>query len=336
MMTKSPASPAAPVAEPLAVPAELPADPLVPAPLRPGDAVRVVAPASPFDRSLAWRALGWLRTRYEVRFHREIFARQTYLAGSDERRRQELCRALQEPGVRAIVAARGGYGINRFAHDVDWGVLRRHPRWLVGFSDVTALHVEAARVGVASLHACNLTALGRGDARNRRSYEAILADPDHDRRWSGLQVLRAGRVVAPVFGGNLALLQACAAAGRLRVPDGCILLLEDVGEPAYRIDRMLTTLLVGGHLQQVGGVMLGEFDRCRSDPDGGAIEELVAERLAALGVPVVGGMPVGHGVVNEPVVLGLPAELDATGTQGVVRFGRSIRRTGSAAPSAPG
>ena len=134
---------------------------VIPPALRPGSTVRVIAPASPFDRTLALSGIAFLGQRYRVQYDWQMFARDGFLAGSDQRRRQELEESLAAPEVAAVIAARGGYGITRMASDVDFTVLRRHPKWLVGFSDVTALHVEAQNVGVASLHAHHAAGLTR-------------------------------------------------------------------------------------------------------------------------------------------------------------------------------
>lgn len=315
---------------------------ILPPGLRPGDTVAVIAPSSPFEHVLAWVGIGWLAQRYRVLFDtgsgpplagdsrgcgapslsapsgRGLFARAGYLAGNDARRRDELVHALSHPDVRAIFAARGGYGANRFVHRLDWTVLARHPRWIVGFSDITALHVEAARAGVASLHGAHVTALGRGDARARAALVRALEDPLGERRFDGLTALRPGAAEGPLFGGNLALLHACAAAGRLRVPEGCVLLLEDVTERPYRIDRMLTTLEVGGHLAAAAAVVLGDFEQCAPGPDGVTVDEVLCDRLLPLGVPVVSGLPIGHGLRNEPAILGGPARVLASGPGAVV------------------
>jgi muramoyltetrapeptide carboxypeptidase len=283
----------------------------LPPALEPGDAVAVIAPASPFEHVLAWRGLGWLAERYDVRFDRGLFARRGYLAGDDGRRRAELERALSSPEVKAIIAVRGGYGASRFVHTIDFEAFARTPKWIVGFSDVTALHVEAARVGVASLHAPHVTALGRSDAATRAAFVDALERPSARPPLLGLETIVAGAHRGPIVGGNLALLHACAAAGRLAIPRGAILFLEDVTERPYRIDRMLTTLAVGGHFDGVGAFALGEFVQCDPGPDRITVAAVLADRLGALGVPVVAGLPVGHGLRNEPLVFGLDATLDA-------------------------
>ncbi len=295
--------------------------PVIPPALRPGDLIAVVAPSSPFEHVLAWSGLGWLAARYRLRFTRGLFAREGYLAGTDARRRDELTAALGDPEERAVLAARGGYGASRFVHTLDWAAFAAHPRWIVGFSDVTALHVEAARLGVASIHGPHLTALGRGDAHIRASLVRALEHPLSTRVYEGLHVVREGVAAGPLFGGNLTLLHACAAAGRLQVPPGCVLLLEDVTERPYRVDRMLATLAAGGHLARVAAVVLGDFTQCDPGPDGVTVDHVLREALGELGVPVVRGVPVGHGVRNDPVVLGGRARVEARGGEGRLTLG---------------
>src|SRR5262249_4140972 len=156
-------------------------------------------------------------------------------------------------------AFRGGYGASRFAHRVDWSALARHPRWIVGFSDVTALHVEALRVGVASIHGPHVASLGRAGRRARDGFRASLERPRARRDFVGLDVVARGEHRGIIVGGNLTMIHACAAAGRLELPQGAVLFLEDVTERPYRIDRMLTTLELGGHFDRVGAFVLGDF-----------------------------------------------------------------------------
>jgi muramoyltetrapeptide carboxypeptidase len=292
---------------------------LLPPALRPGARVRVIAPAGPFEPPLVWRGLGWLSERYDVRFTRRIFARHGYLAGDDQSRRAELAAALCED-VDAIVCDRGGYGATRIADAIAWDALADRPRWIVGFSDVTALHVEAWRVGVASLHAHNVGGLGRGDARARQEWIAQLEAPRRQRTWSGLATVFPGQATAPMVGGNLTLLHACAAADRLLLPQACILLLEDVSEAPYRLDRALTSLRSAGVLGAVAGVVLGEFTSCDAGRDGVTVAAVMRDRLGDVGVPVVAGAPVGHGRRNEPFVCGAPVTLTADATGGSVHF----------------
>jgi len=296
---------------------------VIPAPLQPGSRVRVIAPSGPFDRTLVLKGLGWLGQRYRVEFDWSIFEREGFLAGSDARRLDELNRALSDPALGAIVAARGGYGLTRIAHLADYGSLLRHPKWIVGFSDITALHVEATALGIASIHGPNAAALGRSDDWTRDRFIRALEAPEAPLDFTGLDCLVAGAVSGPLAGGNLSLLLACQATGRLHLPEGAILVVEDVTESAYRVDRMLSALLAGGALDRVAGVVVGDFTDC-PDSQRVSVQAVVQERFGSLGVPVLAGLEVGHGRYNEFVQLGALAEID--GDRQTLRIGAAQPR----------
>jgi muramoyltetrapeptide carboxypeptidase len=241
-----------------------------------------------------------------VRHRRDLFARKGFHAGPDPRRVEELAGALADPEVKAILAMRGGVGATRIVDQLDLSGLRVRPKWLVGFSDVTSLHVAATRHRVASLHAVHVTGLGRGDARAARELFDALEAPEATRRHA-VSCVAPGEARGPLVGGNLALLHDEAAAGTLALPDGCVLFLEDVGERPYRVDRMLQALRRAGHLGRAAAVVLGDFTDCLPGPDGVSIERVLGDALAPLGVPVVGGVQAGHGAVNVPLVLGASA-----------------------------
>lgn len=281
-----------------------------PEPIRAGDRVRVVAPSGPFDRTLALSGMAWLGTRYRVKFDWSMFARTGFLAGSDERRRAELEAALADPDAKVVLAARGGHGLTRIVHQVSFAALERAPKWIVGFSDVTLLHLECARLGLGSIHAHNCAGLGRGDAVAREALVDVLEHPTRTRRYQGLSTWQPGTAEGPLFGGNLTVLFTAAAAGRLFVPEGAILVIEDVTESTYRLDRMLTALHVGGALDRVAGVVVGELTDCSPGPHGVSALDGVRERLSVLRVPVLAGLACGHGRTNVPLVLGAPARIE--------------------------
>jgi muramoyltetrapeptide carboxypeptidase len=299
----------------------------LPPPLAPGDLVAVVAPSSPFPRDELFRGLAWLRTRYRLRMAASALARDGYLAGDDARRRGELANAMTDPEVRAIACARGGYGAMRIARDLPWDEFAARPKWIIGFSDVTALHVLAWRAGVASVHGPNVTGLGRASSpRARAAWIASLERPAAPRAWPSLHSVHAGRARGPLVGGNLSLLASAAAAGMLAIPEGAVVVLEDVTEAPYRVDRMLTSLLLGGHLSRASALVFGGFDHCAPLSDGRTVDEVIAERTRDLGVPVVSGAPFGHGARNEAFVLGSCA--DVAGDE--VRIGGAGERLHSA------
>lgn len=289
--------------------------------LRHGSLVAVCAPASPFDRDELFRGLAWLRTRYRLRLSSSILARTGYTAGDDARRSAELAAAMVDPEVEAIVCARGGYGAMRIIDDLPWRAFVARPKWLVGFSDVTALHVIANSGGVCSLHAPNVTGLGRPITASERASLVHALEGLPIAPWTELQPVHRGpegiAARGPLVGGNLALLVAMAAGNRVELPKGAILAIEDVTERPYRIDRMLTSLRLGGHLSELSAIVLGGFTQCDAGPDGVTALEVLERCTAGLGIPVVASAPFGHGAPNRAFVLGAAATLEET----ALRFG---------------
>lgn len=283
-----------------------------PPPLEPGARIAVVAPASPFPREEFLAGLAWLRGRYRLDVHPGIFARRGYLAGDDARRAAELSRALVDRDTRAVVCARGGYGTLRLLDALPWDAWATAPRWIVGFSDATSLLLEAAARGVAAVHGPNVTGLARpGSAlgQNRGAWLAALEHPERARAWDSLEILSAGAAAGALVGGNLTLVATMAMAGRLHLPPGSVLALEDVTERPYRIDRMLTALRLGGHLRQIAAVIFGGFEECQPGVDGVTVANVLADFARRSSIPVLAGAPFGHGGRNEAFVVGRACEV---------------------------
>ena len=274
-----------------------------------GSLVAIVAPASGFDRDDLFRGLAWLSTRYRLRIESHTLERSGYLAGADAVRGGVLSRAMLDPSVDAIFCARGGYGAMRILDALPWDTFALRPKPIVGFSDVTALHLAANLRGIPSVHGPNVTGLGRVIAPAERASLIAAVEGLPLAHWTGLTVLVPGEAEGIVVGGNLALVEAMAAAGRLVVPPAAILVLEDVMERPYRIDRMLTALRLGGHLARAGAIVLGGFTQCDAGPDGTTVLHVLADRTADLGIPVVMGAPFGHGKSNHAFPLGRRAAL---------------------------
>lgn len=278
----------------------LTAPPLV----KPGDSVAVIAPSGRIDVDDFEAGVAVLRERYDVRLRPDISAQAGYLAGNDARRAAELCDAIDDPAVKAIICARGGYGASRICDAVDLTVLRKRPKWIVGYSDTTVLLAKWAQASVQSIHAPHVQRLHKLDADDRQRWFDALEQPDWSVTFRDLQVPRPGDAVGPLLGGNLALL--CALAGTDDFPslDGAVLLLEDVNEKPYRVDRMLTQLRRLGVFNRVAGVALGRFSQSAPDADGVTVQDVLTERTADLPCPVVAGLPIGHDGPNAPVRLG--------------------------------
>lgn len=286
-----------------------------PPPLTPGDRIRVIAPSSPFDREAFERGVARLRERYEVVYQDDIFEREAYLAGSDARRLLELDDALADDKARCILAARGGYGAARIAYGLSKERIRNANKWLVGFSDVTALHAAWARAGVMSVHGPMAATLGKdvetaeSEARVTRLIETL--EGTRTLEACGLKTRTSGVARGRLLGGNLAVLVSLAGTPLFPRTDGAVLFLEDIGEKPYRVDRMLTQLKEMGVFRQLAGLVFGGFTDCAPGPDGRTVDDVIAECARSLDVPVASGLSAGHLDDNVPLVFGEIVELDA-------------------------
>lgn len=284
--------------------------------LREGDTVAVVAPSGPvptdrLDAGLAELRSWGLRVR-EMPHVRGRHDRLGYLAASDADRVADLTGAWCDPQVRAVFCARGGYGAQRMVDLLDWDALAEAgPKVLVGFSDVTALHQAfASRLGLVTVHGPVVTSLGVADRFTRDHLRALMLAPEAGMSLTPEPVssVVGGRAEGVLVGGNLALLAAESGTPNARPATGSIAVLEDVCEEPYRLDRMVTQLLRAGWFDGVRGIVLGQFTDCGS-PE--VVAELVRDRLAPLGVPLVCGAPTGHEQHNLAFPFGVPAVLDA-------------------------
>jgi muramoyltetrapeptide carboxypeptidase len=278
--------------------------------LRPGDAVAVVAPAGPFDRESFEAGLRVLAERYRVVVPDGLFARSRYLAGDDGRRLDELTAALADESVKAVVAARGGYGALRLLARLRPRLAGLVPKPLVGFSDITALHLALQAAGWVTIHGPVVTQLATQPPDVATRLFHLLESPDPAPALPGTPMV-AGLAEGPLVGGNLSLLTRLLGTPYLPPLDGAVLLLEDVGERPYRLDRMWTHLALAGVFDRVAGLALGAFTDCE-EPDGDyPVGDVLAELVAEVGRPALGALPIGHGAVNQPVPLGVRVRLDA-------------------------
>jgi muramoyltetrapeptide carboxypeptidase len=284
--------------------------------LRRGDRVRLIAPASPFDPALfragqqVLEGLGLVPV-----VSRGEFVREGFLAGSDCRRGEELTEALQEEETKAVWCIRGGYGTTRLLPLLDLPRLRRHPKLLVGFSDVTGLLVQLARPGgFVTIHGPVLTQLPRLPATDLRWLKRLLFETRSPRRLplGRTRTLVPGTAEGTLVAGNLSIL--ASLAGTPFAPDlsGAVLCLEDVGEEAYRLDRLLWQIVSAGLLKRSRGIVVGELAGCKPEGAGGYSARRVLERaISALGLPALSGAAFGHGRRNLALPVGVRARLDA-------------------------
>jgi muramoyltetrapeptide carboxypeptidase len=280
--------------------------------LKPGDRIRIVAPSGPIDPDSTKEGIARLKKRFEPVWSRESLARQGYLAGADERRRAELQAALDDDECRAVIAARGGFGVTRILDSLRFDALEKRPKWIVGSSDLTAVLAQAwAEIGLVSIHGPMLSGLGIAHEQDI----SALFDLLEGRPWvapAGLRTLFPGKAVGPLIGGNLTILAHLAGAAPAGFADGALLFLEDVDERPYRLDRCLVQLARSGILDGVAGIVMGEFFNCCPGPDGVTARAAIEANLAPLGIPVVAGYPAAHGDRNYPFIHGAEVTLDAS------------------------
>jgi muramoyltetrapeptide carboxypeptidase len=273
--------------------------------------VAAIAPASGFDRASFERGLALIGARYRAVFGPGVFERHRYLAGSDTRRLEELTGALADRQLRAVFCARGGYGATRLLAQLESVVPPGEPKFLVGFSDITALHLWLQAHGRVSIHGPVLTQLGRLPAATCERLFALLESSSPAAALSGSATYVGGTAEGALLGGNLSVFSRMLGTPFMPALEGAVLLLEDQGERPYRLDRMWTHLRIAGVFARVRGIALGTFTGCEEPGAPYSSADVLRELAQSTGLPCAAGFPIGHGDVNEPVPLGVRVRLDA-------------------------
>lgn len=287
--------------------------PILPAPLKKGDTIGVIAPAGPVrnegDFSAGLKMLSELG--FKTKYQSDILRHNDFLAGTDQQRLAELHELWRDPEVQAVLAVRGGYGCLRLLPDIDFDLIRQQPKMLIGFSDLTVLlSTIQQKTGLITFHGPMLTTLPRSDRDSQEAFFNLLtgrATPEI--KIKGLEILKSGQASGRLLPGNLTSL--VHLIGTPWEPDwrDTILVLEDIGEAPYRIDRLLTQLWVAGKLEQIAGLVLGDFDQCGERE---AIWQRVFDLLAHRPIPVWANFPCGHGSRNLILPVGAEILLDSS------------------------
>ena len=297
-----------------------------PARLRIGDLVAIVAPASNLKREHLARGVAELeRLGFRVKHREDILGKAGYTAGSDERRAEELMQAFSDPEVKAVWAARGGYGVMRILKLLDEELLRNHPKIFIGYSDLTALHLYLyRRFGWVAFHgpmaAKDLAQISESceEHYDRKTLLHSLMTPSAlgeivSDKTEMLHRGQSAKVQGRLLGGCLSLVAAMMGTPDELDTRGSILFLEDTGTRPYAIDRMLQQLKLAGKFDEVRGIIFGEMSDCVQHAEQGyTIQEVMAECTADLNIPVMFGLPSGHSPRgNLTLPLGVEATLDS-------------------------
>jgi muramoyltetrapeptide carboxypeptidase len=298
-----------------------------PPPLRPGGTIGIVSPASGTDEKEVQRAVANLRRRgYRVKLALGYRQPQGFLAAADSVRAAEINGFFADDEVDALLCLRGGYGSSRILDRLDYELIRRRPKILVGYSDITALlNAVHLRAGVVTFHGPMAKEFGEGDGLSAYSekyfWAAFRPESPLFADWGGglpngraaMTALAGGTAEGVLVGGNLSVLTSTLGTPFELAAQGGILFLEEVNEKAFRIDRMLNQLRLSGKLRQARGVLLGSFSGCGSDLEGTSLKlsDVFTDYFAGLGVPVLAGYPTGHVADQVVLPIGVRVLLDA-------------------------
>jgi muramoyltetrapeptide carboxypeptidase len=305
---------------------------IIPPFLKPGDRVGITCPASKMEREAAEYAASVIASwGLRVTLGETAGSHFHNFSGTDQQRLQELQRMLDEPDMRAIIFGRGGYGVIRLLDGLDFSQFSSRPQWLCGYSDITALHLhEHASSGIATIHSvmCSgITPETAGDAYVESLRKCLAGEElTYEFPWHPLN--RPGLCQGEMIGGNLSLL--ANVSGTVSQPDtrGKILLLEDVGEYRYAVDRMLFNLKRSGWLAGLAGLVVGSFTDGRetTEPFGQTEQEIVWDKVKEYDYPVAFGFPAGHQKENYALRFGMEHRLRLEGQKaslcGAPRTGR--------------
>lgn len=286
----------------------------IPAPLRDGDRIAIVSPSGPVDSALVYAAADTLRGQgYRVDIFPSALGKCGQYAASDSARLADLSAALTDSTVRAILCSRGGYGAVHLLDSLSALPLERDPKWLIGFSDISALHALLASRGIASIHGnmCKHIALGPDDEDNA-TFLAMLRGYRPAYEFAPDSLNRCGQASGRLLGGNLAVIAELINTPYDVIQPGTILFIEDVEEPIYKIERIMYQLRLSGVLPRLGGLIVGQFTGYCPNDSYETMERMIADMTAPYTYPVAFNVPIGHVDHNVPVIQSAEVTLTVT------------------------
>jgi len=277
--------------------------------LSPGSSIALVAPSSPFDADPYEKGVQILQAAgYEVVPGKHIFNKDSYLAGTDLERLQDLTEAVLDPKIKAIICIRGGYGSGRLLPRIPFSIFSRNPKLFIGHSDITFLHLGLmSMAGWTTFHGPNLTGISQAQEKAESVLKVLSGEASYEWVFDRDQILRPGVAMGRVLGGNLSCLAQLVGTPYMPDMTDALLLIEDCGEALYRLDRMINHLKLAGILPKLAALLLGEFIACAENND---ICTMVMDHVREYDFPVVHSLPFGHGLRNEVMAFGPPFLLD--------------------------
>ena len=296
--------------------------------LKAGDTVAIVAPSGILKNRQVevQRAIKLLESwGLHALVGKHVFSQDNHFAGTDAERCEDLQKAMDNPTISAIWAARGGYGTVRILDKLDYTQLKKKPKWLIGYSDITALHNDFHNNGFETIHAMmctSLTADESGLDETIATFKKALFGEPLTYILKGSDYNKIGAVTAPLIGGNLTILHTMLGSKSSIDTSGKILFIEEIGEYKYHVDRMLQSMKRAGYFDNCAGLLVGDMTKMRKNTTawGSSIEQLILDALSDYDFPIAFNMPAGHEDDNRAMILGQNVELVVGNQQSTLQF----------------
>jgi len=298
-----------------------------PAYLKKGDTIMILAPAGRVKDKKGLDAGIELANHWGlvVFFGNHLLSQDNSFAGTDQERLEDFQNALDDPSIKAIWAARGGYGSVRIVDDLDFSKFMEQPKWIIGYSDITVLHNKLHEIGYQSVHGQMPMTLNLEDSTQRESIKTLyqtLFGKKLQYKLESAELNRLGESSGQLVGGNLSIVYSMLASDTNLNMHGKVLFIEDVGEALYHIDRMIISLKRAGYFVDCAGIIVGNFKvkSNEGNPFGKTLEEIVLEAAEGTDFPIVFNFPAGHIDDNRSLLLGSYVDLKVTKNRSRIKF----------------
>jgi muramoyltetrapeptide carboxypeptidase len=271
------------------------------------DLIYICAPAKAIDEESITYSKNYLESKgFQIVLGKHLFGKDLYFSGTVEERLEDLQHGLDHPTAKVILCARGGYGCIQLLENLDWSKFEKNPKWIIGFSDITVLHLALSQKGISSLHASMPLNFKTNSTMALESMIHAISNNPCDILAPSHPLNQLGTSNNIIVGGNLAIIHAMLNFTDLSFFDNKILFIEDVGEHLYQIDRMLYGLKFFGVFEKISGLMIGSFTSISDTekPYGNTLEEIIHSHIKNLEIPVGFGFPCGHQDDNQAIIMG--------------------------------